>query len=344
MKWTFRWFGHNDPVPLAHVTQIPGLNDVTTSLLDVPAGVAWPAQAIRERKALLAKHGLTWTVVESIPVTEAIKTAGPDRDVQLAAWIETMERLAAEGVTTVCYNFMPVFDWWRSTFDRVLDDGSNAMAYDQVDVDRTDVRAGVEQRIAWAQGYSAAEMEEAFAPYDAMDESDLLGNLAYFLDAVTPTAERLGVRLALHPDDPPWPIFGLPRIVGDEASIARILDLTPSPAHGLTFCTGSLGANSDNDLVAMARRFAPRVAFVHARNVRHHGVRSFHEVAHHRGAGDVDLPTVLRVFAEAGVSVPLRPDHGRMIWGETGIQGYGLYDRALGLAYLQGIWEALNVE
>jgi mannonate dehydratase len=150
------------------------------------------------------------------------------------------------------------------------------------------------------------------------------------------------VRLALHPDDPPWSIFGLPRIVCDAEGVRRALAAHDSPAHGLTFCTGALGARADNDLVAMARAFAPRIAFVHARSVRRTGARDFHETAHLRGAGDVDLGAVLAALVDAGVDVPLRPDHGRMIWGETGIPGYGLYDRALGLAYLQGIAEGLE--
>ncbi len=342
MKWTFRWFGPHDPVALRDIMQVPGLHDVTTSLHDVPEGVAWRREAIEVRRALLAEHGMTWTVVESIPVSEVIKTGHKERDAHIDAWITTLERVADAGVTTVCYNFMPVFDWWRSTFEHPLGDGSNAMSYDQRDVERFDVRRGVEQRIAWARGYDADDIRDALAPYETIDETVLRDNLTYFLHRVVPAAERLGVRLALHPDDPPWSIFGLPRIVTDETAIARILDVVDSPSHGITFCTGSLGAHPDNDLARMASRFATRIAFVHARNVRHDGPHSFHEVAHHRDAGDVALLDVMRALAEANVDVPLRPDHGRMIWGETGIPGYGLYDRALGLGYLQGMWEGLR--
>lgn len=339
MNWTLRWFGPHDPVPLAHLRQVPGLDGVVTALTDVAAGVAWTPDKVAERVDLLAAHGLRWSVVESIPVSEAIKTGGPERDAHVEAWIASLRAVAEAGVGTVCYNFMPVFDWMRTDFAMVLEDGSNVMAYDEAALRAIDLGAGMPRLEAWAQGYDPDELRAALDRYRTIDADRLFEHLVAFLRDVVPAAEALGVRLAIHPDDPPWTIFGLPRIVNDAAGIRRILDAVPSRANGLTFCTGALGARADNDLVAMARAFAPRIAFVHARNVRRTGERDFFETAHLRGAGDVDLGGVLTALLEAGVDVPLRPDHGRMIWGETGIPGYGLFDRAVGLAYLQGIAE-----
>ena len=337
MVYTLRWFGPEDPVTLDKVRQVPGLDGVVTALHDVPAGVAWTPEAVRERAELLAAHGLRWLVVESIPVSEEVKTAGPRRDEHVEAWAASLRAVAAAGVTTVCYNFMPVFDWLRTDLAMPLEDGSFAMAYDEAELAKYDVSKGFERRAAWASGYTGEELKAAIARYEAIDEKRLREHLAAFLADVVPVAEEAGVRLAIHPDDPPWSVFGLPRIVKDASDLRFIVGAVDSAANGLTLCTGALGASRANDLVAMAREFAPRVAFVHARNVRHTGDRVFHEVAHHTSAGDLDLPGVMRALLDAGVDVPIRPDHGRMLWGEEAIPGYGLYDRAIGLAYLQGI-------
>ncbi len=343
MIYTLRWFGPHDPVTLADVRQAPGLDGVVTALHDVPEGVAWTAQQVEERVRELARHGLEWTVVESIPVSEAIKTNGPQRDAHVEAWVQTMRTLAAAGVKTVCYNFMPVFDWMRTEFALPLEDGSTAMAYDEGVMSRLDLSRGMQALAAWANSYDGPQLAAALARYEGIDERRLKEHLTAFLADVTPAAEELGVRLAIHPDDPPWSILGLPRIVKDVEDIRQLLGAVESPANGITFCTGSLGASRANDLVAMAREFAPRIGFVHARNVRHTGERTFHEVAHHESAGDVDLPAVMAALVEEGVNVPIRPDHGRMIWGEEAIPGYGLYDRVVGMAYLQGIERGLGL-
>ena len=337
MVYTLRWFGPEDPVTLDRVRQVPGLDGIVTALHDVPAGSPWTPEAVGERVRLLAEHGLSWVVAESVPVSEEIKTAGPKRDEHVEAWAASLRALAAAGVRTVCYNFMPVFDWMRTDLAMPLEDGSFAMAYDEAELAKIDLSRGFERRAAWASGYTGEELRAAIARYEGIDERRLREHLAAFLADVVPVAEALGMRLAVHPDDPPWSVFGLPRIVKDAEDIRSLLGAVESEANGLTLCTGALGASRANDLVAMAREFAPRVAFVHARNVRFTGERTFHEVAHHRSAGDLDLPAVLRALFEAGVDVPIRPDHGRMLWGEQAVPGYGLYDRALGLAYLQGI-------
>ena len=337
MKYTMRWFGPEDPVALASLRQVPGLDGVVTALSDVPAGVAWTAAQVRARAALLAEHGLAWTVVESIPVSEEIKTDGSERDAHVEAWAQSLRVVAAAGITTVCYNFMPVFDWMRTDFAMPLADGSTVMSYREADLAKFDLSRGLERLAAWSSGYDGEQLAAAFARYQAIDERRLREHLAAFLRDVVPVAEEVGVSLAIHPDDPPWSLFGLPRVVKHQADLRFIVDAVDSAANGLTFCTGALGANGANDLPEMAQEFADRIAFVHARNVVRTGARDFHEVAHHRAAGSVDLPTVMgRLFA-AGVDVPIRPDHGRMLWGEQAIPGYGLFDRAVGLAYLQGL-------
>ena len=337
MIYTLRWFGPEDPVTLPKLRQVPGLDGVVTALHDVPAGVAWTAAQVEERVRLLAEHGLKWLVAESIPVSEEIKTAGAQRDAHVEAWCQSLEAVAAVGVKTVCYNFMPVFDWLRTDFAMALEDGSFAMAYDEAGLARFDLSRGMERLAAWASGYDGAQLAAAFARYERIDERRLREHLSAFLADVVPVAEELGVRLAIHPDDPPWSIFGLPRIVKDADDVRFLLGAVPSEANGLTLCTGALGASRANDVVAIAREFAASVAFVHARNVRLSGERVFHEVAHHRSAGDIDLAAVMKALLDAGVDVPIRPDHGRMLWGEEAIPGYGLYDRAIGLAYLQGV-------
>lgn len=337
MKYTMRWFGPEDPVALASLRQVPGLDGVVTAISDVPAGVAWTPAQVQARAALLAEHGLAWTVVESIPVSEDIKTDGPDRDAHVEAWAQSLRVVAAAGITTVCYNFMPVFDWMRTDFAMPLIDGSTAMSYREADLAKFDLSRGLERLAAWSSGYDGEQLAAAFSRYQVIDESRLREHLAAFLRDVVPVAEEVGVRLAIHPDDPPWSLFGLPRVVKHQADLRFIVDAVDSAANGVTFCTGALGANSANDLPVMAREFADRIAFVHARNVARTGSRDFHEVAHHRDAGSVDLPAVMRRLLAAGVDVPIRPDHGRMLWGETAIPGYGLYDRAIGLAYLQGL-------
>jgi mannonate dehydratase len=280
-------------------------------------------------------------VVESVPVHEAIKLGTPDRDEYIEAFATTIRRLGQAGISTVCYNFMPVFDWMRTDFEHRLPDRSLTVAYSQRDLDALDLSKGLPRLPAWPAGYSAAELQELISRYEGVDDATFADRFCYFIQAVAPAAEEAGVRLAIHPDDPPWSIFGLPRVVNDEASLARILACSPSPAHTLTFCTGSLGARAGNDLPAMIRRFGDRIGFVHARNVKRTGAFDFHEVDHTQPAGDVDLVEVMQALVDSGFHGPLRPDHGRTIWGETCIVGYGLYDRALGLMYLQGILDAL---
>jgi mannonate dehydratase len=246
------------------------------------------------------------------------------------------------GIPVLCYNFMPVFDWMRTDLKVQLPDASWVTEYNHQEMLGYDLSQGFEARVAWARGFTGTELQAELDKYRDIDDNALFENLAYFLERIVPVAEESGVYLALHPDDPPWSILGLPRIVRDADTIQRILDSVDSLHNGLTFCTGSLGTSPDNDLPAMVRRFANRINFVHLRNVQHIGQQSFREVAHTDDSGYVDMVEVMQALVDVGFSGALRPDHGRMIWGESGRTGYGLYDRALAAMYLYGIWQTLQ--
>jgi mannonate dehydratase len=338
---SFRWFGAADSIPLGYIRQIPGVTGVVTALHDVPVGDAWLRDRLRTIKAEIEDVGLRFAVVESVPVHEDIKLGSATRDRLIDNYCVTVQNIGELGVPVVCYNFMPVFDWTRTDLAHRLPDGSTALAYDDRALAAIDLSRGTAALPGWAAAYSAEQVGALLAAYREVDAERLWDNLGYFLERVVPVAAQAGVRMAIHPDDPPWPIFGLPRIITNAAALERLVALVDSPANGVTFCTGSFGASPDNDLPAMVRRFGHRIHFAHCRNVRLTGQRRFHETAHPSGQGSVDLWRVLRALREVGFAGPIRPDHGRMIWGETGRPGYGLYDRALGVMYLQGLWEAM---
>ena len=336
-----RWYGPDDPVTLTNIRQIPGVTGIITALHTLKPGEVWPLDAIQARKADIETAGLSFDVVESIPVHESIKLGKPERDELITAYQESIRNMGAAGIHTLCYNFMPVFDWTRTDLAMLLDDGSTALNYVDNDLARIDLSQGTGGLPGWGDAYSAEQLQSLLADYAEVNAEGLFENLAYFLRAVVPVAEEAGVFMAIHPDDPPWSIFGLPRIVTSAQSLQALLDIVDSPHHGLTFCTGSLGASADNNLPAMIRQFGHRINFVHARNVKLSGTRDFHESQHPSAFGDVNMLAVMREMVEVGYDGPIRPDHGRMIWGESGRPGYGLYDRALGAMYLQGLYEAL---
>ncbi len=340
MYMTFRWFGPTDPIPLPHIRQIPGVNGVVSALYDVPVGDPWPRARLERLAAEIDSAGLRLAVVESIPVHEDIKLGRPTRDRLIANYCDSVRAMGELGIPVLCYNFMPVFDWLRTDLAMSLPDGSTALAYDDQALARVDLTRGTGDLPGWATAYSAGDLQKLLAAYRDVDAERLWEHLGYFLERVVPVAEAAGVRMAIHPDDPPWPIFGLPRIICRGADLERLLTLVDRPANGVTFCTGSLGARPDNDLPAMVRRLGGRIHFAHCRNVRITGERQFHETPH--PSGDVRLAEVLRALRDTGFAGPMRPDHGRMIWGERGRPGYGLYDRALGATYLQGLWEGLG--
>ncbi len=344
MKITFRWYGEDDPVSLQYIRQVPAVKGIVSALYDIPPGETWPLEKLQALRSTVEKEDLQFLVIESIPVHEDIKLGKPSRDKYIDAYRESVRNMGRAGIPYLCYNFMPVFDWTRTTLDRVLEDGSTALGYDHERLVNFDLKKDSLELPGWGTKYSPDELSALLDDYSSIDEEKLWNNLEYFLKAVVPAAEESDVRMAIHPDDPPWPIFGLPRIITDEAALERLTSIVDSPSNGLTFCTGSLGPNRKIDLIGALRRFSEkgRVHFVHARNIRREGDLSFHETEHLSGSGDVDMFKVMEVLVDAGFDGVIRPDHGRMIWGETGRPGYGLYDRALGAMYLEGLREAIE--
>lgn len=354
MKMTFRWYGSRmDPIPLRYIKQIPNMSGVVSSLMDLPAGELWPAERIRALKEEVNGAGLELEVIESVNVHEDIKLGLPGRDAYIENYRKTVSRLGQAGVKVICYNFMPVFDWTRSDLAKPRPDGATVLAYDQAVIDRiTDPQAFAERiqqgagefEMAGWEPERMAEIKSLFAQYENVSREDLLANLKYFLEAVIPVCEAYDVKMAIHPDDPPWDIFGLPRICTDRACVERILGLVDSPYNGMTLCSGSMGSNPCNDIPAMVREFGGRgrIHFAHVRNIKFTGSGRFEEAAHLSADGSLDLYEIMKAYYDVGYEGYIRPDHGRMIWDEKGRAGYGLYDRALGAAYLNGLWEAIE--
>jgi mannonate dehydratase len=344
MQFSFRWFGREDPVSLAQIRQIPGVSGIVADLFRIPVGDPWPLADLEALKAEITAAGFRFTAIESIPVHEDIKLGAPGREVWIDNYIQSLNNVGKAGIPVVTYNFMPVFDWFRSDLHHLHPDGATSLVYQEADVAEMDpFSLGGMDMPAWVGQRSAEGMKALISAYREIDGEGLWRNLAYFLRRVIPAAEVAGLKLALHPDDPPWPIFGLPRIIVDANALDRVLKIVDSPANGLALCSGSLGAGRGNDLPAMIRRFGPRIHFAHVRNVRHLGSgRDFVEAPHPSQFGSLDIFAIMEAYAEVGFNGVLRPDHGRMIWGEAGRPGYGLYDRALGVTYLMGLWEAIQ--
>ncbi|MBQ7319772.1 MAG: mannonate dehydratase [Clostridia bacterium] len=342
MKMTFRHYGPGDPVTLEQVSQIPVIKSVVSAVYDVPAGGIWSHESIAAVKDAAAAHGLGFEVVESVPVPEEIKLGGPGANELIDHYCENVRRLGQAGVKCICYNFMPVFDWLRSEMEHPAKDGSNSLAYDEQTVLAMNPMGGSLSLPGWDESYTKEELQGLLKRYESIDEEALWRNMQTFLEAVIPVAKEAGVNMAIHPDDPPWGIFGLPRIITGRKNLERFFSLVDEQENGLTFCTGSLGANPDNDLVDMASRFADRIHFAHIRNILWTGERQFHEVAHPTDCGSLDIYGIMKALHRGGFDGYIRPDHGRRIWGEKGRYGYGLYDRALGAMYLSGLWEAID--
>jgi mannonate dehydratase len=342
MKMSFRWYGDSDPVSLAYIRQIPGVENIVSAVYDVPVGEVWPVENIQKLKAKIESHGLKFEVVESVPVHEDIKLGKPTRDRLIANYCQTLRNLAPCGIKVVCYNFMPVFDWTRTTLEMELPDGSKTLGFDVATVNQIDPSEGI-QLPGWDASYKPEELKALLAEYAKIDEEKLWSHLEYFLHRVIPVAREVGIKMAMHPDDPPRPIFGLPRIVKNREDLARLLAIEDTPENGLTLCSGSLGASCQNDIAAMVREFAGkgRIHFAHLRNVKNDPSGDFYETGHRSEDGSLDMAEIIRAYYEAGFDGYARPDHGRMIWGETGKPGYGLYDRALGAVYLNGLWEGI---
>jgi mannonate dehydratase len=339
---TWRWYGPDDPVSLADARQIPGMAGTVSACYDVPPGQAWTQAQVDALAERCQAAGLPLVVAESVPVSEAVKLGWPERDAHADAYCATLERLGAVGVGVVCYNFMPVFDWTRTDLAYALPDGSQTLAYDPDRMAQTESRLAQGGLPGWLAFHDSGELARLRAAYAGVSDEQLWEHLAWFLERVAPAAQAAGVRLAIHPDDPPWPVFGLPRIITNTQAMRRVCGLVDSPASGVTMCTGSLGADPTVDLPALVRALGPRVHFAHLRSVHVTGPQAFHETAHPDGS--TDLAAVVRALVDVGFDGPVRPDHGRRIWSEcerSGVRpGYGLYDRALGAAYLRGLWDA----
>jgi len=342
MKMTFRWYGEDDPVTLKKIRQIPGVTGIVSAIYDIPVGEVWDYERIVKLKETVEKAVLELSVIESVPVHEDIKMGCGDRDRYIENYCQTLRNLSKAGIDCVCYNFMPVFDWTRSDLAFTLPDGSNALIYDNETVLKMDPVKGELSLPGWDSSYTKEDMKALLEKYKNISEEDLWNNLKYFLDKVIKVAEEVKVKMAIHPDDPPWSIFGLPRIITNKANIERFLNLYDSPYNGLTLCSGSLGVSPDNDVVDLVNTYCDRIHFAHIRNIKITGEKCFEEAGHKTECGSLDIFGIIKAYYDNGFDGYIRPDHGRMIWGETGKPGYGLYDRALGAVYINGIWEALE--
>lgn len=343
MKMTFRWYGESDPVQIEYIRQIPGMYGIVSAIYDVPVGEVWPLAKLETLRARIERAGLKFEVVESVPVHEDIKLGKPTRERLIENFKQNIRHCAAVGVKVICYNFMPVFDWTRTDMARQLPDGSNSLAFDAKAAAQIDPEQGIALP-GWDASYRPEELRKVLEDYKAVGEETLWANLDYFLKAIIPVADEVGIRMAMHPDDPPRPIFGLPRIVKNHDDLMRLVRIVDSPANGITLCSGSLGADLCNRIPELVRTFGGmgRIHFAHLRNVKTEADGSFYETSHNSCDGSLDMAEILKAYHDVGFDGYARPDHGRMIWGETGKPGYGLYDRALGAVYLNGLWEAIS--
>ena len=299
------------------------MSGVVTAVYDVPVGEVWSVSALEKLKTLANGAGLSMEVIESIPVHEDIKLGKPTRDKLIANYAENIRNCGKVGVKCVCYNFMPVFDWFRTNLYFKLDKRNLRLP-------------------GWDESYTSEQLNGLLKEYEGMTHEKLFDNLVYFLNGIMPACEEAGINMAIHPDDPPWDIFGLPRIVGREEDYDRLFKAVPNKHNGITFCTGSLGAGRFNDLPKMAAKYADRIYFAHLRQLKFTSDTDFYENGHQTSEGNVDIYSIVKALVENGFDGYLRPDHGRNIWGEDAKPGYGLYDRALGAAYLQGVFEAVE--
>lgn len=354
MKMTFRWFGTNsDSVTLSQIKQIPGMTGIMGFLDYKAAGEVWTEEEIRTYIEPVHAAGLQCEVIESVNVHEDIKMGLPSRDRYIENYRITIRNLAKYGVKVIIYNFMPVFDWLRTDLSHLNpEDGSRSLYFDERELGQMSPLDIVRKTAAGANGFSLpgweperlAELETTLSRYQGMTTDRLRENFKYFLDGIIPTCEECGVTMACHPDDPGWPIFGLPRIAHSREDLEKLVELHDSPRNGICLCTGSLGSNRDNDIPAIIREFGMRgrISCLHIRNIKFLGYHHFREASHLSSDGDLDLFEIVKAMYDTCPDAYVRPDHGRMIWGETGRPGYGLYDRALGTAYLNGLWESID--
>jgi len=348
MNITFRWYGrNNDTVTLENVKQIPNVKGIVWGLHHLPAGEVWTKEAIQDEVDYIQSFGFHTDVVESVNVHEDIKLGLPTREQYIENYKQSIRNLGDAGVKVICYNFMPVFDWTRTDLFHPLEDGSTALYFDKEKVMNLDpqelvneISASSDLTLPGWEPERLARLSELFEQYREVNEDQLWENLAYFLKAILPVAEEAGIQMAIHPDDPPYSIFGLPRIITGADSYEKLIGISDSMANGITFCSGSMGADPQNDMAAIAEKYAYRAPFAHIRNVKIMENGSFFETSHLTADGSIDIKNIVRTLNEQNYEGYVRPDHGRHIWGEECRPGYGLYDRALGIMYLNGLWDA----
>ncbi|WP_394925765.1 mannonate dehydratase [uncultured Robinsoniella sp.] len=350
MEMTLRWYGSkHDSVTLEQIRQIPGVTGVITTLYDSVPGEAWSAQDIQAMKEEVTAAGLHVSGIESVNIHDAIKVGTSDRDKYIDNYITTLERLGEADIHLVCYNFMPVFDWTRTELARKRPDGSTVLAYNQETVDKLNPEDMFSSIDSDSNGFilpgwepeRMSKIKELFELYKEVDGEKLFENLKYFLERIMPVCDKYNINMAIHPDDPAWSVFGLPRIIINKQNILRMMKMVDNPHNGVTFCSGSYGTNLENDLPDMIRSLKGRIHFAHVRNLKFNSPTDFEEAAHLSSDGTFDMYEIMKALYEIGFDGPIRPDHGRMIWGEVAMPGYGLYDRALGASYLNGLWEAI---
>lgn len=382
---TWRWFGKNDPITLSMLRQI-GVEGVVTSLYHVPSGVVWKKSEIEDLKSYIEAEGLKWSVVESVPIHEAIKYGGDNRDDLIENFRQTLVNLGDAGIKIVCYNFMPVIDWIRTDLNRELTDGTQTLFFDKIkfayfdckilnrkgaaknytldelqqvealskSITKEEINDLINTVIIKTQGFISRKIAEdgedpveAFnkllSLYDGVDKNKLQDNLLYFLEQIIPTAEKYNIKMAIHPDDPPFEVLGLPRIVTNEQDIEWILKSVESKSNGLTFCAGSLSSGMHNDMVAMAKKFLPHIHFVHLRSTEVFENGDFIEAPHLEGRGQ--LIELIQLFEKNNPSLPMRVDHGKLMLDDTGKNynpGYSFLGRMYALAQIDGVMTAVN--
>ncbi len=351
MQMSLRWFGTGyDSVTLEKIRQIPGVTGVISTLYSTTPGEVWKTEDIRALKQEIETSGLKLLGIESVNIHDSIKIGSPDREQYIENYITTLERLGQENITLICYNFMPVFDWTRSELAKLRADGSTVLAYDQKKIDAINPDTMLAEMDANSNGFvlpgwepeRMARIKELFELYKDVTDEKLFENLVYFLNRIKPVCQKYGIRMAIHPDDPAWPVFGLPRIVTSGEKLLRLMKAVDDPFNGVTLCTGSLSSDPKNDIPAIIRSLKGRIPFAHVRNTKHNGPGDFEEAAHLSSDGDLDMYEIMKALYETCPDTVIRPDHGRMVWGEVAMPGYGLYDRAMGATYLNGLWEAID--
>lgn len=352
MQWGFRWYGEGDTIPLTNIRQIPGMHGIVGTLLNKMPGDVWEISEINALKASIEKEHLSLLGIESVAIHDAIKAGTEERDHYIDQYIQTIRNLAACDVHMICYSFKPIFGWAKTNLFYQNEDGSFSLLYDQAVVDDMEPSEMYTLIHSQSKGFQLPGWEEErlkkfqrlMATYEGVTQEILFDNLSYFLKRIIPVCEEVDVKMAIHPDDPPWEIFGLPRITKNLEDLKKIMAIVDSPYNGVTLCTGSLGADPENDMVEIVHALKGRINFVHFRNVLFMGERKFKESAHLSTEGSLDMYAIMKALVEVGFDGVIRPDHGRTIWGEVAMPGYGLYDRAIGISYLQGLHEAVLKE